>query len=411
VTSDGKLVRFREDSAESLAWSNAYVMTRDLGFVFAAGELAPAVYLACEAVFRQRFGIRTPPTAIDYAKVDSDTVEVIRSRLAGDGFYDDKPADLRPVPSRLRKVDAPGVLKSIADRLRPFQPYATGGGDAGGVDEARLFAWLRQFRTEEVDSALRMLQQLRVLTRAEARSAIELFLKENPAFKGCYLCPLGGPRDSSAVITYFAQDLADGYGLQVATLQEALTAEEARPALFVDDFLGTGRQATTIVKHWIGAPYEGKLDESHGAKLSPLLAEQLKRREVGFAFVYGTTPGQAHLKEELTSAGMKVTVRIHQDESTLPRAFGAGAVEYGSVEAEPRFKVRCEEIGRKLLTHLHGERWGTAKVAERTLGYGNDAYLVVFPYNVPTATLTLLWSEGEVDGASWLPLLPRRKKS
>jgi hypothetical protein len=36
---------------------------------------------------------------------------------------------------------------------------------------------------------------------------------------------------------------------------------------------------------------------------------------------------------------------------------------------------------------------------------------VVFPYNVPTATLTLLWSEGKVDGIDWMPLLPRRKKN
>ena len=36
--------------------------------------------------------------------------------------------------------------------------------------------------------------------------------------------------------------------------------------------------------------------------------------------------------------------------------------------------------------------------------------LVVFPYNVPTATLTLLWSEGKVGGTEWMPLLPRRKK-
>ena len=47
VTSDRKLVRFRDDSAESPLWSNAYLMTRDLGYVFAAAEYAPAVYLAC----------------------------------------------------------------------------------------------------------------------------------------------------------------------------------------------------------------------------------------------------------------------------------------------------------------------------------------------------------------------------
>jgi hypothetical protein len=69
VTGDRKLVRFKEDSAESPAWSNAYLMTRDTGYVFAASEYAPAVFLACEAVFRQRYGVRTPPSAIEYSKV------------------------------------------------------------------------------------------------------------------------------------------------------------------------------------------------------------------------------------------------------------------------------------------------------------------------------------------------------
>jgi hypothetical protein len=50
------------------------------------------------------------------------------------------------------------------------------------------------------------------------------------------------------------------------------------------------------------------------------------------------------------------------------------------------------------------------KVAQRTLGYGSKAYLVVFRYNVPTATLTLLWSEGKAHGIGWMPFLPRRKK-
>ena len=127
VTSDRKLVRFRDDSAESPPWSNAYLMTRDLGYVFAAAEYAPAVYLACEAVFRQRYGIRTPPSAIDYAKVDRGTVEGIRRRLADSGFYEGKPPDLRPVPRRLGMGDVGTILRDVAERLRPFQPFGRRG--------------------------------------------------------------------------------------------------------------------------------------------------------------------------------------------------------------------------------------------------------------------------------------------
>ena len=76
---------------------------------------APAIYLACEAEFRQRYGIRTPSSALDYAKVDKDQVEQIRDRLTAKGFYDKFPSDLRPVPARLLKAD-------VRKRLREYCP-------------------------------------------------------------------------------------------------------------------------------------------------------------------------------------------------------------------------------------------------------------------------------------------------
>ena len=47
---------------------------------------------------------------------------------------------------------------------------------------------------------------------------------------------------------------------------------------------------------------------------------------------------------------------------------------------------------------------------KRALGYGNDAFLVLFPNNTPSATLTCLWKRGTVDGIPWMPLFPRRQK-
>ena len=51
------------------------------------------------------------------------------------------------------------------------------------------------------------------------------------------------------------------------------------------------------------------------------------------------------------------------------------------------------------------------EIEQRALGYGGRSYLLVFPYNTPTQSLTLLWGEGTVDGWQWLPLLPRRRKT
>jgi hypothetical protein len=409
VMEDRKLVRFRDDSAESPAWSNAYLMTRDTGYVFAAAEYAPAVFLACEAVFRQRYAVRTPPSAIEYSKVEKKAVETIRTRLAERGFYRGKPFDLRPVPARLNMADVAPILRSVAFKLRPFQAYAdaAGGTDGGVIDEHKIKAWLCQFETAElIDCALRMLQSIKMLTRNEVRQTVEGFLAAYPQFSGCHVCQLGGPRDSSSIITYFAQDLADSQTLNVVSLQQALSEDE-RAILFVDDFLGTGRQSVSIVKHWLDEPYGEQLDEEHGPKLTPKQAGELKNRQLGFAFVYGTEEGQGRLTRELGASSLRPSIHVHQNEAALPAAFSGGAVSYTSPDVGRRFQYRCRDIGRQL---LESQQVSADKIDDRVLGYGNNAYLVVFPYNVPTATLTLLWSEGKFGGIDWIPLLPRRKK-
>ena len=52
------------------------------------------------------------------------------------------------------------------------------------------------------------------------------------------------------------------------------------------------------------------------------------------------------------------------------------AVQYPSTEAAGRFQTRCRDIGRQLLL---SQRVSDNKVDERTLGYGNNAYLLSLP--------------------------------
>ncbi len=54
----------------------------------------------------------------------------------------------------------------------------------------------------------------------------------------------------------------------------------------------------------------------------------------------------------------------------------------------------------------HDDEWA----AGRALGYGNDAFLVLFGYNTPTQTLTCIWKDGMYEGVPWMALFPRRPK-
>jgi HD superfamily phosphohydrolase len=414
VTGEGRLLRFRDDSAESPAWSNAYVMTRDLGYVFAAKEYAAVTFLACESVFRERYNIRTPPSALDYVKVDKGHVARIRERLAGNGFYDGRPNDLRPSPDRLLRADVQALVSKIANNLRSFQGYVNPGSDTAEgavVSPVRVRAWLRQFKSdEEIEAALRLLQGIKVLSREDVGRAFVGFITQHPAFRNGYVCQLGGPRDSSSIITYYAGDWVEEYGIRITTLDEALVGEEA-PILFIDDFVGSGRQAVSIVKHLIGETCEEALDEDHGKPLSRALAEELRKRQLGFLFVYGDPVGKNLVTNELTQSGLRCSIEIHQEAGNLPRAFDGDAVKYQSNKVAQAFKLRCEQIGRQLLESGLGASWPPKKINQRVLGYGNHGFLVAFPYNVPTQTLTLLWCKGEVEGSDWMPLLPRRKKT
>jgi hypothetical protein len=157
VSGEKTLSRFREDSAESAGWSNAYLLTRDIGYVFSAEELAPAVYLACELVFRQTYGIRTPESAADYAKRNDGEVYDLRRALSKRGFYQRAAPDLRAEPARLEMEDVPGRISEIVHRLSLFEGLSRLGEERDKpirVDAPRVRTWLRQFDDEYVEPVL-----------------------------------------------------------------------------------------------------------------------------------------------------------------------------------------------------------------------------------------------------------------
>jgi hypothetical protein len=250
--------------------------------------------------------------------------------------------------------------------------------------------------------ALSLLERMRIVSRSDVHEAVRAFMHANRQFRGAYVCPFGGPKDSSAIVTYYVQDLRTTFNFDVVPLLQA-ASDPTRPILFVDDLIGSGGQARTIILTWLGLAKEAPLDEDHGEPLPEALLDGFKRRELGFLFVAGRASSAEQLQCELTEMELKSTVRVHMSSpGQLPRAFNG--------EASSKFRRRCEGIGRQLLRTGTGKTRTPAWVRARALGYGNEAYLLAFPYNTPTQALTLLWCGGTVDGWSWLPLLPRRTK-
>lgn len=109
----------------------------------------------------------------------------------------------------------------------------------------------------------------------------------------------------------------------------------------------------------------------------------------------------------MQGANLRCTVHVGMTDEKLPRLCDLSFSESQVNESE--FCELCRRIGVSLLLNPgleHDEQWAQA----RSLGYGNRANLVIFPYNTPAQTLTCLWADGIYDGIPWTPLFPRRRK-
>lgn len=407
IDRDRDVFPFRQDGAQAKAWADAYLLFRDTGYVFGPKELSPYVFLAAARVLREQYGLRTPRSMYGYAKVGFYTTRDVRRQLGALGFYEGAPRDLRPLPAALETVDIgprlSAMQKTFAGYQGPTDDRARSE-EGGTLLEGRILDWAAQFEADELAvSALELVGKTRFLNRADVVGALVTFLDEHGEFKGGFICRLGEARDSSSITTYFAEDAAVRYDLTIVDLERALSTPKS-PIILTDDFIGSGQQAISILEALLGVQPTNDLHEDRGRPLSAELAEELKQRPIALVFAAGDPDGVAALQSRAQALGMDATVYAHTQD--VPRAF---TPEPAAESAGARFRDRCAAIGEQLLLDEdagHDESWA----ADRALGYGNDGYLLVLPYNTPAQTLTCLWASGIVDGLEWTPLFPRRKK-
>jgi deoxynucleoside triphosphate triphosphohydrolase SAMHD1 len=398
------VLRFQDEYAETVRWASAYIQTRDVGYVFCPKDLSPYVYVAAEKVFRRDFDIRTPETLLMYTKQRFDQVSEIKSKLHDKHYYDGIAYDVRPAPSRLTRGDIPQRITKLCERLSGYEGPVRG----GAIDKKRtllsgerVLAWLRQFPPDLADEPLKILEEIHLVSRSDVVSALDAFIDMNGEnFGSAALCPLGEPKDSSAVTTYWASGESKG-GLTVCLVRDALIAPNDSPIVFVEDFIGSGQQSVSILEAWLDEEPTTDLGERR-EPLDPHAAGRLRERELAFVFAAGTDEGAGLLRKRCDDLGLTATVSVAHN--SLPRAF-----EGALTTKRAALKVHCARAGSELLLdpdNGHDEEW----VEKRMLGYGNDAYLVLFGYNTPTQALTCLWKNGTVEEIPWMALFPRRPK-
>jgi hypothetical protein len=254
-----------------------------------------------------------------------------------------------------------------------------------------------------------------MIDRSDTVAALKAFIDSHQAFRGAVVVPFGDARDSSVIHTYFSADLTGTYVSGCKTLDQMAKVGGNEPIIFVDDFIGSGGQGQDILGAGFGiSSLRKELGENRDLFDEPIQT-LLRARKLGFVFTAAWDSGISALQGTIEELGLDATVFCHLRETEIPFAFESVLDNVDPVVRDS-FKTRCEEIGSNLVMHMLKEEGRTdpreygRKATERRLGYGNRAMLLASPFNVPTQTLTLIWSEGQVGGVSWMPLMARRKK-
>jgi hypothetical protein len=400
-----KVIRFQDDYAETVRWASAYILTRDAGYVFAPKDLAIYAYAAAEKVLRRDYQIRTPQTMQMYAKQGDEPLAKLKLQLHESGYYDGIAYDVRPMPERLGKADVRQRVDELCERLKGYEGPVRGGAvekKHSLLSPERVFAWLRQFPPEFGEEPLKLLEELRLIGRHEVVGALNAFVgsKEGEEFSAGAICPLGEPKDSSAVTAYWSGDGQRHASMSVLSVGDALSRPDL-PLTFVEDFIGSGQQSVSILEAWLDASRTTKLKEER-PPLDEDASATLKKRKLAFVFAAGQQQGRELLEKRAAELELDAVVYVHNEDA--PQAFSPSKQEEAGTLEE-----FCRSVGEALLldpNRGHDEDWA----AERALGYGNNAFLVLFGYNTPSQTLTCLWKEGRYDEIPWMALFPRRTK-
>ncbi len=389
--------------------------------VFSPEALVLPVFIAARTLLMRDYGRTFEPSSYAATKLDPEDVARAEATLREAGYFGTGGSPEPPlVPAgRLRSHRAMALesfLKTSFPRIEAlavrFGPYQSLGSTP--VSPQAVATFLRQFETESrARAALRLLESVRFYERSFFAKALEATMRAALALGPVdVVCPLGGTGDSSAFAAYMMNDLPEELRRPVKPLELALDVKDRTGAIVLwDDFCGAGGHTITVLKQWAGAK-KTPLEERHAYPLSRARLKRFKQGPTVVGFALARESGLTALAAYLVEAGMNgsTALAVDADRRVADVDTNLSSTDvFGDAQERDDLRQFLAEVGRRLLAPkvARTERpWSEADLADRVLGYGNTAQLVVFNYNVPTVTITALWEKG--DG--WIPLFQRRSK-
>jgi deoxynucleoside triphosphate triphosphohydrolase SAMHD1 len=415
MPASGRPIPFREYVVSRNAWAAAYMSDQPVGFVFAPSELADLTFIAVEKLVRIKYGVKLPASALEASKRRSSVIQDLKRCLGESDFYKDVPFDLRPEPERLGRADIRLIVETFTQQLHKYQRPEDGTSQSIQLKTAgqHVHSWLAQFQTDSnVECALRVLKRFRMIERSDTIAAIRKFIEQNPLFKGATVVAFGDAKDSGAIQTYFAGDLIHDAITRCATLEEA-AKNNWSPVIFIDDFVASGGQGQDILGRGFGVDSLTRDLDEQRALFDTEVKQFLKKAHIGFVFTAAWNAGLEAIREATEQLELNAVVYGHICEDEIP-FLDTSMFEGIDKDDILKFFEYLNSVGEGLIKSKAKPNESTAdidkKSLERKMGYGNRGMLLATPFNVPTQTLTAIWSGGKFEGADWMPLMLRRKK-
>jgi len=399
-----------------------YQLNRALAYVYCPKEHCSLVYLACEKAFYERTKTAYVPEGVISSSI-LEAIKAIKDLLDKAGYYSES-IDLKPVSEYLQSTEAAEKIQTIAENLSQF---TSSEGEKANLK--KITSFVNQFPTtlnrqspindgiglQEV--ILCFLEQLKVYDEKILinilKAKIEKIKKTTPVIG---VSPLGGIFDSAAHLMYPIRNLTADENVKFGMLDDELILKSDHLIIF-DDNINSGLQLLNIMAKWLGEydnlPENLKLDEEHDVKT--LLDNQaiLKfKNNIPITFVYSIgfegveekvrNLLYTHLKIEQSNIFVEINTVFKEEEKIFTGANSKFQHERKNDLREFLIDVSTEILKREGKTE--------DQIANRTLGYANSQAMALFPYNVPTMTITALWCGGEIKGNVWNPLIRRRRR-
>ena len=406
------ITRFRVER-----WAEAYETQHTIGYVYTSPEFAEVVYFAVRDLIWSEDQLSFDNASWTRTKLNSAKLcEYSKTIALRDSDHlpflePDTILERRAFAERnSQKLDIidqyADVLSELAERCKTFEAH-----DGVRISVPKTRSWLLQFTPDEIPLAVRVLDAIKFWGRS-ALSDTLLFSVAGRFPHGFQALALGAPTASGPHLAYLWDDVRKKLGNDLTVVSSAGEIKSDLPMVIYDDNVGSGGQAGTVFSQWFGLKSGTNLDEKHVSLLTPDETEKLKHIPIFLVFATGFRSGLEKIQTRLRELTGNLDVHgLIIDPADLG-CFRPAARVFSDPAEAGRAESAFAKAGRRAIHDKAVEgAWTPEKTNDRILGYGNAGGLTVFHYNVPTTTLTALWSSSTSENASWTALFPRRPRT